>query len=316
MNLKAKARHRVIWLLVIVLLVSVAATTIAFANIMGEYNIDDSGAISLINETDGESAEDTEESSSESMAVQTESDTAPESETQTETETDLITDPDPAPANPNARPGFEASDDNTVWSTKTDVEIFRVSYVNGEQVITVQSADGDKVIAPGTENSYTFKLKNTGNVPIKYNVQINAKFEPAGITIPITARLSRHDGKWITGDGTNAYVSVPKLDVAEDEANLDAGRFTYYTLDWQWPFESGNDERDTLLGNMAVDEDLTFTIEIVTYAEYDGEGEDIGILPPQTGDNSRLALWITIAVSSLVIIVVLLIVDRREKRTN
>ena len=310
----SKTRHRTIWLLAIVLLVSTCATTIAFANIMGEYNMDDSGAIALINETD-----ETEKAPSDSF-TETEAETETEAVTETETETIIpeteIDTYDPEVPAPNARPGFEVYDDNTVWSTNTDIEIFRISYENGEQKITVNSSDGDKLIAPGTENSYVFKLKNTGNVPLKYSVQINAKIEPAGITIPVTARLSRHDGKWITGNGTNAYVNAPNLDLAEDEATIGVGKFTYYTLDWQWPFETGNDERDTLLGNMAVDEDLTFTIEIITHAEFDGVGEDIGILPPQTGDNSRLALWLTIAMSSLVIIVVLIIIDRRAKRTN
>lgn len=312
----SKTRHRTIWLLAIVLLVSTCATTIAFANIMGGFNMDDSGAIALINETD-----ETEKAPSDSFTeikAETETEAVTESDTDTETiipETEIDT-YDPEVPVPNARPGFEVYDDNTVWSTNTDIEIFRISYENGEQKITVNSSDGDKLIAPGTENSYVFKLKNTGNVPLKYSVQVNAKIEPAGITIPVTARLSRHDGKWITGNGTNAYVNAPNLDLAEDEATIGVGKFTYYTLDWQWPFETGNDERDTLLGNMAVDEDLTFTIEIITHAEFDGVGEDIGILPPQTGDNSRLALWLTIAMSSLVIIVVLIIIDRRAKRTN
>lgn len=312
----SKARHRTIWLLAIVLLASTCATTIAFANIIGGFNMDDSGAIALINETD-----ETEKAPSDSFTEtkeETETEAVTESDTETETiipETEIDT-YDPEVPVPDARPGFEVYDDNTVWSTNTDIEIFRISYENGEQKITVNSSDGDKLIAPGTENSYVFKLKNTGNVPLKYSVQVNAKIEPAGITIPVTARLSRHDGKWITGNGTNAYVNAPNLDLAEDEATIGAGKFAYYTLDWQWPFETGNDERDTLLGNMAVDEDLTFTIEIITHAEFDGVGEDIGILPPQTGDNSRLALWLTIAMSSLVIIVVLIIIDRRAKRTN
>ena len=58
-----------------------------------------------------------------------------------------------------ANPGFQVEDENTVWEGQTDVEIFRVSYENGEGQITVQSGKGDKVIAPGTENEYTFTLQ-------------------------------------------------------------------------------------------------------------------------------------------------------------
>ena len=135
--------------------------------------------------------------------------------------------------------------------------------MNGEKVITVNSGNGDKVIAPGTENSYTFKLKNTGNVALDYTVEVDAYFTPADIEIPITGRLNRYDGTWVIG-GKDEYAKVPVLDTAEDNATLGAGKYTYYTLDWLWPFESGNDELDTMLGNLAVDQELTFTIVIKT----------------------------------------------------
>ena len=108
----------------------------------------------------------------------------------------------------NANPGFEVSDDNTVWTTNTQVEIFKLSYENGEANITVQSSDGEKVFAPGTENSYTFKLKNTGNVALDYTVDIDAYFTPGETVIPITARVNRYDGKWLVGSG-DSYVDIP-----------------------------------------------------------------------------------------------------------
>ena len=86
--------------------------------------------------------------------------------------------------------GFEASDDKTVWTTNTKVEIFRVSYENGEQVVTVNGSNGQKVIAPGTENSYTFKLKNTGTVALDYTLEVDAYFTPADIKIPISGRTN------------------------------------------------------------------------------------------------------------------------------
>ena len=46
-----------------------------------------------------------------------------------------------------ASPGFEASDENTVWSGETNVEIFSISYDNETGETTVRSLDGDKVLA-------------------------------------------------------------------------------------------------------------------------------------------------------------------------
>lgn len=222
------------------------------------------------------------------------------------------------------QPGFEASDDKTVWTTNTKVDIFRISYVNGAHEVTVNSDNGDKLIAPGTENSYTFKLKNTGNVPLTYTVELEAYITPADLYIPLWGRLNRYDGTWIVGS-RDRYEKVAALDGAHDKATLGAGKYTYYTLDWMWPYESGDDEWDTMLGNLAVDQDLTFTIVIKTRAEADtdssggggggsGGGGGGGITPPYTGDDSNLTLWIVIAAGSFGMVLLLLFYQRRDKR--
>lgn len=211
-------------------------------------------------------------------------------------------------------PGFEAGDEKGVWGTQTQVDIFRVSYENGEQAVTVNSDNGDKLIAPGTENSYTFKLKNTGNVALDYTVELDAYITPADIYIPIRGRLNRYDGTWIVGD-RDRYEAVSVLDTASDKATLGAGKYTYYTLDWQWPFESGDDPWDTHLGNLAVDQDLVFTIVIRTRAEANTDpGSGGGITPPYTGDDSNLTLWIVLAASSFVIMLLLLSYRNGEKK--
>ena len=329
-----------IWLSVLILFVCVAATTIAFLHILDGFLLDDEGAISLItgDTSQADSTDETENTqSSGSTATQTPTTeqeptnsrdtkgtttTVPqatqpptaEQEPTNSRDTKGTTTTVPQATQPPKNPGFEASDDNTVWRTNTQVEIFRVSYVNGEQVITVNSGNGDKVIAPGTENSYTFKLKNTGNVALDYTVEIDAYFTPADIEIPITCRLNRYDGAWVIG-GKDEYAKVSVLDTAEDKATLGAGKYTYYTLDWLWPFESGNDELDTMLGNLATEQDLTFTIVIKTTAtESSDPYDDSGITPPQTGDNSNLTLWIVLAVSSFAMMMFLLFYQDKEKQ--
>lgn len=310
-----------IWLSVLILLVCVAATIIAFLSRLDSFLLDDDGAIALITEdtsgTDNitNETEDTQGSgTTATQAPTTEQETTNNSntaDTQTDPSTSVTT---PQATQPPRNPGFETSDDQTVWGTNTQVEIFRISYVNGEQVITVKSDNGDKVIAPGTENSYTFKLKNTGNVALDYTVEVDAYFTPADIEIPITGRLNRYDGKWVVG-GKDEYVKVPVLDTAEDNGTLGAGKYTYYTLDWLWPFESGNDELDTMLGNLATEQDLVFTLVIKTSAtESDNPYDDSGITPPQTGDNTNLALWISLAAGSFAMMMFLLFYRNKEKQ--
>lgn len=313
-------RAKWIWLSVLILLVCIAATSIAIFSRLDIFNMDDEGAISLIDDNASKTDESENEADNGKDSEGSGMDTDPENGAENEngsdgsgsgsSESDDASEETEKPTNP----GFEVSDDNTVWSTDTQVEIFRISYENGEKVITVNSDDGEKVIAPGTENSYVFKLKNTGDVALDYTVEVDAYFLPGDVKIPVTARLSRYDGKWIAG-GRESFAEVPELDAAEDMATLGAGKYTYYTLDWCWPFESGNDELDTMLGNMAVDEDLIFAIEIKTTAtESDDPNAGSGITPPQTGDDSRLAMWSVLAVCSFAMIIFFVFCPNREKR--
>lgn len=300
MNTKKSSKNKIIWLSVLILLICVALTTLAFTDILDVFLPNDNGAISLIPE---DTSQTDQSGTDESEPDETESSTTDETQaTQSQ------------PTEPEKHPGFEVSDDKAVWGTNTSVEIFKVSYENGEQVITVKSDDGNKVIAPGTENTYTFKLKNTGDVAMDYTVEIDAYFAPADITIPITARICRYDGKWVTGN-KDVYSDVSTLNKATDSSTLGRGKFTYYTLDWVWPFESGNDELDTLLGSMANEQDITFTIVIKTTAtESDNPNADGGITPPQTGDNSNLTMWIALMFGSLILMLFLILTNEKEKR--
>lgn len=317
-----RSKTKWIWLSVLILFVCVAATAIAFTSRLHSFLLDDRGAISLIAEdtqaTQDGSVDSERSQSTDSTATQepTTEQEPTSSNNMSGTQADPATSATTAPqvTQPPKNPGFEASDDQTGWSTNTQVEIFRVSYVNGEQVITVNSDNGDKVIAPGTENSYIFKLKNTGNAALDYTVEVDAYFTPANIAVPITGRLNRYDGTWVVG-GRDEYAAVSVLDTAEDKATLGAGKYTYYTLDWLWPFESGNDELDTMLGDLAVDQDLVFTIVIKTTAtESANPYDNSGITPPQTGDNTNLTLWIVLAVSSFAMMIFLIFYQNKGKR--
>ena len=205
--------------------------------------------------------------------------------------------------------GFVASSDSTVWTTNTKVDIFKSSYTNKLGQMTVKSDDGDKVIAPGTSNSFVFKLSNTSDVPMVYELDIDAYITPDGLELPVKARLSRYDNHWVVGDKHN-WVDTATLDTAADDGVLGSGKYLYYTLDWEWPFEV-DDVYDTLLGNAAVNDDLSLTIVINTRAaateDPSDPDADKGITLPDTGDSASVVIWGTVAACSLVTIVVTLI---------
>lgn len=180
------------------------------------------------------------------------------------------------------RASFTAYDKDTVWSAETDVEIFKLTYdETGKVTVKNNSPREDHLVAPGTANDYTFTLENTGEVPLDYTMSMEAWFGSEH-AIPITARVYDHDGRYLLGS-EDEREDVLELNTVAESGVLGAGRCAVYTLDWEWVFERGEDIADTALGDLAVDEDITLTVRILTTATADDdpdENEDKG-LPPE-----------------------------------
>ncbi len=188
-------------------------------------------------------------------------------------------------------PGFRTYDEKTVWRSETEVEIFRLTY-DSENGITVQGTDDDKLIAPGTTNTYSFTLENTGDVLLDYDMTMEAKITGTELEMPVKARVKDYTGKYLLGNAETKK-DVLELNSVEEHAKLSAGRFALYTLEWEWPYEWGNDAYDTKLGNLAVDDDLRLTIKINTVASADdSDSQDQNdskttILPNEPDDFSN-----------------------------
>lgn len=208
---------------------------------------------------------------------------------------------------------FDVYDENTVWTAETEVEIFRVSYVNGEGNVTVNSGTGEKVIAPGTENTYEFTLQNSGEVNLEYKMTMSAAFTNGEYAIPVVVRVMDSTGRYILGSDEE-QVDVLRLSEVKEHGALSPGYERTYILEWAWPFE-GDDEYDTLLGNLAAEgEDLALTIEIRTEACWtDKEGGDP---PPKTGDASSVALPAVMMVASLAAFLLLLMMPRKREEAD
>lgn len=198
-------------------------------------------------------------------------------------------------------PGFEVTSDGKIWAGDTDVEIFKITYENGKGVVTVEGADGNKLIAPGTTNQYSFTLKNTGDVSLNYQMTMEAYITGTDLQIPVVVRVIDHDGNYCLGS-SDKWEDILFLNNIDKKGKLAADRYANYTLEWQWPFE-GNDELDTLLGNLATEDDIVLTIKISTYANECSDPDDPGDNPPQTGDNVVYnIMWAFVAIVVAVII--------------
>ena len=176
----------------------------------------------------------------------------------------------------SSREPFYAEDDAQIWTTDTKVDIFKIAYENGENQITV-AGNGDKLIAPGTENTYSFRLKNNGGGAADYKVVVEAWIEgDDGNGLPVDARLNSQKTGWLVGS-EEQWSPVLALNGIEDTGILYSGKTATYDLYWRWPFErdldgdgdvSDGDAMDTLLGNLAAEQDVTLTIRITTLCNY------------------------------------------------
>ena len=166
-----------------------------------------------------------------------------------------------------------SASNNTMFKTAytTDDATAEASITN-----SVESADTDKLVAPGTkeDGTATFSVTGTPEVAVKVAVSLDPDslkevflkagtyadyttaanddtFELAEDYYPVKFTLTKN-GTAVVTDGTLSDVNVKLAEVSKDYApntNLSEA-LGEYTLSWAWAFD-GNDRADTLLGNLA-----------------------------------------------------------------
>ena len=177
-------------------------------------------------------------------------------------------------------PSFEIGDgEGKQWKNETNVNIFKTDYANGDGVVTIVSQDGDKVIAPGSASTYKFAMYNNGNMAVMYETDIDFSLIIGGkvdnsIVFPLNVRLYTDSGKYLIGSETE-WVNINDVKVDAYISQLGASSYESFTLEVKWEYESGNDELDTLLGNMSAEQDknnnngggIAINLGINSYAE-------------------------------------------------
>lgn len=193
-----------------------------------------------------------------------------------------------------------------------EIHVFYAKYDNDGK-ITVKSDFGDKVVAPGTENSYDLYVRNVGKVPISYileaesriTVDVNGK----QTEIPIEASFYTPSSSYLLG-GEESLENLGKLDGVKDGSGLSPQHQAKYTLCWSWPFD-GDDEFDTLLGNLAAEgEELTVKVAFNVTAAYDPNAAGGSLM---TGDSSNIGLWVALFIISTFTLIILLFRRKREQ---
>lgn len=226
-------------------------------------------------------------------------------------------------------PGLVVNDEKQAWGTEKCIDLFEEIYSGNGKDITVESSNGDKVIAPGTESEYTFNLKNTGNVAMDYSVTIDAslEFDDQEFVLkqlPIGVRLRTYSGEYLLGDGKN-WVSLAYLEDYSSSGTLSVNNYAWYTLEWKWLYEEYiidengelvgpvGDEWDTILGNVSADTPISLKVVISTIAtpsnDYDAIGgieqyhSDEGMFIQRSQMGGKLRFWPIILIIILIILI-------------
>lgn len=143
--------------------------------------------------------------------------------------------------------GFEIYDsrDGISWSQFSAVDLFYN-----------RTGGPDTVIAPGSKGYYLMRLDNGNDFAIHCTLTITEDLQES-FHLPLRYRLSgekdTEKGEWTKG----AEVTALEIDLKENSSEV-------CTLEWEWPFESGDDDYDTSVGTR---ENRRYLITLTIHAE-------------------------------------------------
>ena len=168
------------------------------------------------------------------------------------------------------QPEFVTDDEKGAWSTGRNIDIFKTEYSGGEGKTTVASSDGTKVIAPGTQTTYEFVMYNNGNMAVVYATDLDFRLKVGEETVsaedfPLKVRLVNTLGEYIIGSEYQ-WVSVHDASLDQYSATLGASSYQDFELQLKWDFHGGNDELDTLYGDLAAERGVSLSMTLNTYA--------------------------------------------------
>ncbi len=213
-------------------------------------------------------------------------------------------------------PSFEVGDDTKQeWNTYEAIELFKTEYSNEKGEVTVKSANGNAVIAPGTENSYKFYIRNTGKVPLDYEINLTATLKLNGLWeslehFPICVRVSDQDGNYLLG---SQHKWIP-VEEAQDTKLVSKGllskqSYYAYLIEWKWDYESGNDAFDTAIGSLSAKNYVSVAFDVETKAM-----QSTGAAGGEQGTADVTTLLITLALILLLLTLLLILLLSRKNR--
>lgn len=153
------------------------------------------------------------------------------------------------------------------WGLAVDTKAWSTGFADkyGE---LVDSADGDKVVAPGTKGTLNFKYAISGTAEVDAKVVFDAE---VSINADLAKELKFYDASNNEVSLADIETAIEALTVTYDatQGASDAGELTYT---WVWAFDGLDDDSDTELGESATD--ITVSIKVTAQVVQVGTAVD------------------------------------------
>ncbi len=198
-----------------------------------------------------------------------------------------------------------SSGENILPDGSAEFGLFSDKYDN------VKSDNGDKVVAPGTDDYSIVRLRNDADATVSYVATLYMIKNDE--TIPVSAQLScegsEHSDKNVLPAGVPESAVVTSV-----KGQLATGGIADFDTSWLWKFyeSDAQDQIDTYLGNLAA-EGKTENVKIGLYIVVEDGTEEYPPAPP-TGD--ALGTWFIFAGFTAVVFVVLIRINKRAKKKD
>ncbi|MGN0493635.1 MAG: LPXTG cell wall anchor domain-containing protein [Acutalibacteraceae bacterium] len=194
--------------------------------------------------------------------------------------------------------------------TKTDTNGAALLSVFNSEYENVKADNGDRVVAPGTEESCIIRLKNSSPRAVKYTAVLyyDKTTEKLPIEVVLDAENAQEASDYRLPEGIDKSLVSGAV-----TGTVSTGEIADFDIGWIWDFEQDavRDLNDTELGNLAA----RLKADRITagfYIVVEDGGELITPDLPQTGDRAMLAVIIGLLAVSGSALIILLIYGRRR----
>lgn len=205
-----------------------------------------------------------------------------------------------------------AQADNRAVALKTNmsdaIDVFSIHYENEQGDITVKGNNGERVIAPGTDVSYTIRVRNADRFAIDYFLEPRLEFS-SEYQLPLLVRIIDPEDNYILGSATE-WATLDELNRVSHKGTLEKSESAEYVFQWMWPYEGEDDLFDTALGGSDVDIGLSVSFELgaVANTEINANG---GLVP--SGMAKNIGLLMAAIILAVVCVLLILSVIKRDK---